>query len=261
MKKPLIDVIFASEKRTGMLLLLRDGPMEMAMILEMLGATRAALLPQAKILQEHYLISRTKDTYLLTTLGKIIVGKMLPLKENVDIFDTDIDYWGTRQIDSLPLSILKNINQLGAYQIVTPSATEMFEDDNEFYKASKTSKTLCSVTTFLHPNFYDIQSDLISRNVKVCFILSPDLFNELRTNHYLDFKNWVNNKSFSFFIYPQEIGFLSLSYNDHYTKLRLKRSDGGFDSTYILCSGPSALEWGKEIFEHYLKDAAPITDV
>jgi predicted transcriptional regulator len=260
-KKPLIEVIFASEKRKQILIILREGPAEKSTLLNDVNTTRTALLPQLKILLEHYLITHTKDTYQLTTLGKAIVDKMLPLKAAVDLFDTGIEYWGTRQINSLPSSLLKKITQLGNCQIITPSATEVYEDNNEFYEASKRSKSLYAVTTFLYPNFHQIFSELISRNVKVYFILSSDLFDKLRTDNYHDFKSLVDNKLFSFFVYPHEMKFLSFSYNDHYTKLRLKRSNGEFDSTYILCSDQSVLEWRKELFEYYLKEAMPITDV
>ena len=46
MKKSLIDVLFMSEKRKRVLLLLQDGTKEMEDILKSLDTTRQALLPQ-----------------------------------------------------------------------------------------------------------------------------------------------------------------------------------------------------------------------
>ena len=70
MKKTLIDVIFASEKRKAVLLLLKEEPKETQDILKSLDTTRQALLPQMKVLEEHHLVSHYNDTYELTTIGK-----------------------------------------------------------------------------------------------------------------------------------------------------------------------------------------------
>lgn len=73
MKKSLLDVLFMSEKRRRVLLLLQDGTKEMEDILKSLDTTRQALLPQIRILKEHCLIDHYDDTYELTTIGKLIV--------------------------------------------------------------------------------------------------------------------------------------------------------------------------------------------
>lgn len=73
MKKPLLGVIFESERRKKVLLLLQDGAKEMEYILSSFNTTRTALLPQMKILEEYHLISYYKDTYALNDTGKLMV--------------------------------------------------------------------------------------------------------------------------------------------------------------------------------------------
>jgi predicted transcriptional regulator len=43
--------------------------------------------------------------------------------------------------------------------------------------------------------------------------------------------------------------------------IRLLKSNGEYDTKYILCNDKDALEWGKELFEYYLKDSTTITDI
>lgn len=62
-KTLLLDVLFASEKRRSVLLLLQDESKEMDFFLKSLDMTRQSLLPQIKVLEEHHLISHHKDTY------------------------------------------------------------------------------------------------------------------------------------------------------------------------------------------------------
>ncbi|MDW7733504.1 MAG: hypothetical protein SCH66_13885 [Methanolobus sp.] len=71
MKKQITEVLLASDKRKNVLLLLQEGPLKMETLLESLDTTRSALLPQIKILKENHLISKSQDTYELTTIGKL----------------------------------------------------------------------------------------------------------------------------------------------------------------------------------------------
>ena len=102
MKKPLLDVLFASEKRKQVILQLKDGAKEMEDILSTLDTTRNALLPQIRMLEEHYLVSHSQDAYELTILGKMVADQITPLIDTVETFDSDIEYWGTHNIDFLP---------------------------------------------------------------------------------------------------------------------------------------------------------------
>ena len=107
MKKPLLDVLFMSEKRKQVLLLLQEGPQEMEEVLKSLGTNRQALLPQIRILEEHYLVDHYRDTYELTVVGKLIVDKMKPFLDTLETIDNHISYWGTHDIDFIPPSYYK----------------------------------------------------------------------------------------------------------------------------------------------------------
>lgn len=92
MTKPLLDVLFMSEKRKNFLLFLQDGTKEMEDILKSLGTTRQALLPQIKVLQEHCLVSHSKDAYELTAIGELDIKRVLckgnySLKWGKDLFE------------------------------------------------------------------------------------------------------------------------------------------------------------------------------
>jgi predicted transcriptional regulator len=261
MKKKLLDVIFASDKRKSVLMLLKDGPQEMEHLLKFLDTDRQSLLPQIRVLEDHHLVDYSKGICELTTVGKLIVDEMSCLVNTVEVFDVDIEYWGTHNLDFIPIHLLKRINELGKCNIINPPVTELYEMNNNFYEVSKKSKSLCGVTTFFYPHFPEIFSELVSNNVNVRFIISKYLLDKLRKENYANFKNLANNKLFSFFIYSKEMDFMSFSYNDYYTKLRLKKSDGDFNNKYILCSNPDALKWGKELFHHYLKDSEPLKEI
>lgn len=81
----MLDVLFMSEKRKGVLLLLKDGTKETEYLLDCLDTTRQALLPQIRVLQEHCLVSHSKDAYELTAIGKLIVDEMTLLLDKIEV--------------------------------------------------------------------------------------------------------------------------------------------------------------------------------
>ncbi|AFV22837.1 hypothetical protein Mpsy_0628 [Methanolobus psychrophilus R15] len=257
-KKPLLDVIFASEKRKNILLFLKGGPKEMEVILEYHNTSRQSLLPQMKILEEHYLIEHYKDNYALTTIGKLVVDEMTTLLSTLDVLDGDVDYWGTHNFDFIPPYLLQRINEIGKCNVISPSIMETYEESNHFYEASKTSQSVYGVTTFFHPNFADFFFELISHNVHLHFIITEDLLAKIKSDNPTIFKKLIDNSLVHFYVYNKEMKCASFTCNDYYTKIRPLKNGGDFDTKYILCFNPSALKWGKELFEYYLKDSVPL---
>lgn len=259
MKKSLLDVLFMSEKRKGVLLLLKDGTKETEYLLDCLDTTRQALLPQIRVLQEHCLVSHSKDAYELTTIGKLIVDEMTPLLAKIEVLDTDIDYWSTHKIDFIPAYLLKRIGDLGECKIITPPLTEMFEINREFHEASKKSKSHFIITTNFHPKIPDLSNELINNNVQQHFIISNDLYVKLQTENDIEFTQLLQNNLVHFFVYPKKMDFQSVAFNDYYLILGLMKTNGELDITRVLCNGNASLKWGKDLFEYYLKDSMPIS--
>lgn len=137
MKKALLYVVFASEKRKNVLLLLQDGPQEMGYLLRSLDTTRQALLPQMRVLEEHYLVTNDKDIYELTNVGKLITEKMSHPLKMTDVLDVDVEYLGTHKLDFIPSHLLKRLDKLGPCNLITIALHEIFERISSSLKKPK----------------------------------------------------------------------------------------------------------------------------
>jgi predicted transcriptional regulator len=261
MKRSLLEVIFASEKRKKVLLLLRDGAQEMEHLLRSLDTTRQALLPQIKLLEEHYLISHQRDTYRLTTIGELIVDKMTPLVSTNEVLDIDISYWGTHKLDFLPSHLYERIADLGRCTVINPPLPEMYELNRYFHEATKKSRSTTIVTTIVHPDFPDLFSEMLQNRVEVYDLLDNNLYERVTADHYDEMVKIISNKSVHMFVYPKEMGLVYFTYNDYMLMLCLLTDKGEFDSKHVISTTPSALKWAKELFEYYLKDSTPITGI
>lgn len=261
MNKSLIDVLFASEKRKNMLLMLREGPVEMSSLLDSLNTNRQSLLPQAKMLEENHLVSKKDDTYELTTIGYLMVGRMEPLLGTLDVFGSDVDYWGTHNLGFIPPHLLERISEIESCTIVEPKVSNIFDLNRDFLEESMRSKSFSSFVSFLHPDYIQIFYNLFNGGVDSTFIMSDKLFEKLKLDHYDNFKKILLTRSINFFVYKKEMDLVSFSQNDHCLILRLLTKDNEYDSKQLVCRGPRAMKWGDDFFEYYKQQSIPITDI
>ncbi|WP_305311357.1 winged helix-turn-helix domain-containing protein [Methanolobus sp.] len=261
MKKPLLDVIFMSEKRKGVLLLLKDGAKKMEYLLNSLDTTRQALLPQIKTLEEHYLVNKYDDTYELTTIGELVTDDMFPLLNTLEVLDSDVDYWGTHNLNFIPPHLLKRMNELGGCEIIKPLVSEMYDLNAKITNSSYISNSVNMIAASFHPSYPTVFSEMARKNVNVNAIFSKDVIDTLQENHYTFLEEMTKGKSFNIFVHHKKLDFLAFLVNDYYTLMRLLTNEGEIDGQYIMCSNLAALKWGKYLFDFYLKDSIPITEL
>lgn len=263
MKKPLHDVMFASEKRKKTLLLLKDGSKEMGVILQSLNTTREALLPQIRILENSYLIQhKGRDAYELTTIGKILIDKITPFIDTLEVLDNDIDYWGQHDLDFIPPHLLKRLHELELCTVMTSiPSTEVWEPSKFVVEKSKESKYQCSVTTFLFPNFPSILEYFKKHGVKMSLVVSPELLLKIKQEMNDDFRDLLIGEPNQVYVYPKKMGFMSFGHNDFCFMMRLLTKTGDYNQKYVVFSSPSALQWAEELFEYYLNQSTRVIDL
>jgi predicted transcriptional regulator len=261
MKKALLDVLFMSEKRTSTLLLLKNGAKEMEYLLSSLKTNRQSLLPQMRILEEHYLVSHDRDTYELTTIGKIIVDEMAPLVSTTDVLDANIDYWGTHNLDLVPPYLLERINELQNCKILNPSIVEMFEINKDFVESAIISSSISLISAIMHPSFPPLLSGLIKGNKEVLLIISKEVLSKLKEESYNQFKEFIDHGGVKFYLYPNDLKVTTLAISDSCFILRLLSKNHEFSNKQLICNDPCSHQWSKDLFDHYLKSSVLITEI
>ncbi len=259
MMKPLLDVIFNSRKRRDTLILLQEAPQEMEYLLKSLDTNRQALLPQVKILENHYLVTKSDDVYGLTKIGKLIVDEVKPLLDTTSFFDTDLDYWGTHDLNFIPPYLLSRIHELSPFRVISNiPPMQIYEPSENVLEKAKHSKVQTSVTTFLFPNFASILKDFTESGVKMRLIVTQELLSKIR-NEMEEIRVLLNNGDHEVFLCSKEMNFASFGTNDFCFMMRALTKKGDYDMKYIVTCKPSAIQWGNELFDCYLKESTPIT--
>lgn len=261
MKKKLLDVIFASDKRKNLLILLTDGPQEMEYILTSLNTTRQALLPQMRILEEHNLIDHHADTYELTVIGKLLVTEIIPLLDLVHTLGDNIDYWGTHNLSFIPPHLMERLDELKSSIVFEPDISQIYEINRDFMEKTMESESVTSFTTFLFPNYSSFITEWKDCGVDISLIITRELFDKLRADNYNYLRTFVTERHGGLFVYDGDINVLSFSQNDYCLLFRLFTKDGNFDNKVLVLHGEQALGWGRDLFEYYKQKSVPLTEV
>lgn len=261
MKKAIVEMLLASGKRRDVLLLLDEGPQEMEKILKALNTTRTGLLPQMRTLKEGNLVYQHRDTYELTTIGKLIVAEMRSFLRAVNMFGGNSDYLGTHYIDFIPLHLLKKMPELGSFNIYESDICEMFDQETAFIEKAIKSKYWLEVTSILYPSFHEFYIEMVDQGVDVSIIISQEVYDKFKRDYYDDFKEIVDTKLISLYLYPKRLEFASFFLADNCINLKLLTQKGAYDNKKMLACGPAALEWGKDLFEYYRRQCTFIIEI
>jgi predicted transcriptional regulator len=261
MKKTLIDVIFMSEKRKNALLLLQDGAKEMEDLLTSLKTNRQSLLPQIRVLEEHYLVTHYKDAYELTTIGKLIIDKIVPLVSIIQVLEVDIEYWESHNLEFIPSSFLERINELSRCKVIIPTITEIFDVNKDFVKSAFNSTHIYLLTTIMHPSFPPLLSEFIKDDRKVTMIIPDELYIKFTHELYDLFKSFIAHGGVEFYLYQGDLKVTTLSITDSCFILRLLSKNNDFSHKQLLCNDHESYQWSRDLFDYYLRNSTPITEI
>ena len=87
-----------SQKRRDLMLLLRDGGKTLEEIVDILNVTPTGMLPQIKKLKEEFLVLQDDKEYRLTPLAEVLVEKMQPLLDILEVIEEHKDFWQERDL-------------------------------------------------------------------------------------------------------------------------------------------------------------------
>lgn len=255
MNPNLLDLILFSEKRKDFLMLLKEGPKNTQEILDRLQVPRTALLPQIKKLKEQNLVIHEEGVYRLSLIGEIIIEKMKPLLDTLDVFEKNEEFWADRKLTPIPPYLMKRISELGDYNLIEPDLSHTFDLNPEFVKNVSNSNHILMFFSYFHPQFPSFFLDLARKGIEVSLVLSESVYSRIEEDFKKEGEDFLKMEKTSLFILGKkdvEIPAVVASSNK-IMLMGLFNESGRFDRQYIISFEPGAIEWGKELFE-YLRD-------
>ncbi|MEM2925672.1 MAG: winged helix-turn-helix domain-containing protein [Methanocellales archaeon] len=259
--KDLLDLISYSEKRKNLLILLQEGPKTLSEIKTRLKVTSTGMLPQIRKLEKRNLIKQVNKEYILTELGEIITQYLAPLIKTLKVIEANEEFWTTHDLKAIPPHLLQRISELGECKLVESSLNSIYELRAEFMENIARSKKISGIFPVYHPMHLPLFLKVAEKGSDITLIYIEDVIERMKNENPEQLKRYIDLKNARMFISTEEIRLSNVT-TDCFFSLSLFYKRGDYDHQRDLYSyEPSAVKWGFELFEYYLKKAKPVTDL
>lgn len=260
MKQSLINLIFFSDRRKELLLLLKEESKDIDAIKELLKVDASSIQPHIKKMKDAHLITEEKKVYRLSEIGKIIVENLEPFLNTVEVLEVDDDYWKTRDLISIPDFLLERIDELGHCELLEPDVEHMLETPKAFLANILNSKEVLTFVSYFHPEAPSLYAGLAKNGTRVILCMTENVIERLFSGFPEEAGKLTRNKNSKLFVCKKPASISSIVVTDTFLALKLSENDGKMRDQLLISTGERALGWGKELFWHCVQGAEPLKE-
>ena len=261
MSSSLCDTIWLSEKRKNLLLLLMEGTRSIEQIKTSLNVTSKSMMPQIKILKKQGMILQKEDTYMLSEIGKVIVGNMLPLLNTIEVIEENKEYWASRDTNVIPHEQFMRLGELGECMVIEPDLNHLFDLPREFTENLKKSRSIMSLLSYFHPLYPSLYSKLAKSGAEIELVITKAVLERLKNDCRDDFEILLNSENTVFKVCEKSMPLPTLAVTERFMYLCLFDKQGKYDHRKVMSFDASALRWGRELFIHYKERSQEVAEI
>ena len=250
MQHKLIDVVFRSQKRIDLILLLGEEPRTMEEIKTLLEVSPTAILPQIKRLTDSDIVIQKNSSYVLTDMGEQVFKKVQSLVNVLTLLERD-NYWIEHDLSGIPQYLLDRIGDLKDCKLVEADPSQIFEPRTELLNFFSSSRFLMVFSSFYRPEFLPLYTKLGRLESEVTLIFTESVLEKFLYNYERKIRKLSTMKNAELFVCNDGVKLAELMVSDRGMMISLFDSNGRFYHNYMSCSEPEAVNWAKELFEFY----------
>lgn len=254
MQHELIDVVFRSQKRRDLLLLLGEEPRTMEEIKTLLDVSPTAILPQIKRLTDSDLVIQKNGSYELTDMGDQVFKRVKSLVNVLILLERD-NYWIEHDLSGIPPYLLNKIGDLKDCKLVEPDPSQIFEPSTELLEFFSSSRYLMVFSSFYRPEFLPLYTRLARLESDVTLIFTESVLEKIMQNYEKKIRKFTTLQNTELFVCNDGVKLAELMVSDRGMMVSLFDSNGRFYYDYMSCSESEAINWAKELFEFYKSTA------
>ncbi|MDY0386780.1 MAG: winged helix-turn-helix domain-containing protein [Methanolobus sp.] len=259
MESSLTEIVWFSEKRRKILLLLLSGPKSPEEMKKEFGVDWRSLILPLKELKEEGLVNNPERFYELSSIGKLIVENVKPIEGVLNLFEKDADYWVKRDLNAIPEYLLERIGEIEDSIITEPELNDMFEPPKEFIDHLMNSKHVHSIFSIYHPLYPSLYSKLAEKGTEISIVLTEAVLERMREDRQEELKKIQSIENINLLLYKKELCPPPIVVTDNLFSASFFNNQGMYDHRDIMSFSQSSLKWGKELFKYYQKMAIEIS--
>ena len=251
MESSLVDLVFRSDKRKNLLLLLENGSRNIDDIKNELDVTATSILPQIKKLIDSDLIVQEDKMYSLTLLGEFIVKKVKPLISALDVVEQNSTYWTGHDLNAIPRNLLERISELEGCILIEPDLNHIYEPAQEIIDNMANSKRVATFASYFNPSYLPLYVELGRKEVELSLNFTQSVWDHLSSEHYDMIEEVMEMENVSLYISREGTKPTEITITDKIMLLGLFDKNGKFDQQFVMSVKPRALRWGQELYDYF----------
>lgn len=253
MESSLIDLVFRSDKRKNLLILLDSGSKNIDEIRDELDVTATSILPQIKKLIDSDLIVQEDRMYKLTVLGEFIIKKVKPLISALEVVEKNNSYWTGHDLNSIPRHLLERIAELGDCALIEPDLNHIYEPSQKIIDSMANAKMVSTFASYFNPAYLPLYVELGRKDAELSLNFTQSVWDHLSNEHSNMIEELMSMDNVSLYISKEGIKLTEITVTDRIMLLGLFDKNGKFDQQFIMSFEPAALRWGQELFDYFKK--------
>jgi predicted transcriptional regulator len=254
----LSEAIWFSEKRKELMFLLLQGSKSSEEIEKEMGVSWRSMMLPVKELKEINLLFHENSKYTLSSIGRLVAENAKPISDIMNVLDKNTDYWANRNLKVIPSGLCRRLGELGQFSLIEPELKDMFELPTKVVDSISRSNHIMSVLSFFHPSYLSIYTEVASKGTELSLVLTESVWERIKE----DFQNEKNQlekmNNVQVFLYRNDFTPPSIVVTDLFLLLSLFNKEGRYDHRDILSFDETALQWGEDLFLHYLNNSRKV---
>lgn len=251
MASPLIDLVFRSDRRKNLLILLDSGSKNIDEIRDALDVTATSILPQIKRLIDDDLVIQEERMYKLTVLGEFIIKTIKPLISALEVVEKNKSYWIGHDLNSIPRHLLERISELGDCTLIEPDLNHIYEPSKKIIDSMSNAKQASTFASYFNPAYLPLYVELGRKDAELCLNFTQSVWDHLSNKHSSMINELMGMDNVSLYVSKEGIKLTEITVTDKIMLLGLFDNQGKFDQQFIMSSEPSALLWCQELFDYF----------
>ncbi|WP_449288744.1 helix-turn-helix transcriptional regulator [Methanosarcina soligelidi] len=250
-------MVFRSQKRRDLLLLLGEEPRTMEEIKVLLDVSPTAILPQIKRLADSDLVIQKNGSYELTDMGEQVFKKVRSLVDVLCLVEKD-NYWMEHDLDGIPQYLLDRIGDIKDCNPIKADPSQIFEPNTELLDFFSSSRYLMVFSSFYRPEFLPLFLKLARLESDVSLIFTESVLEKFLHNYERKIRKFTTMDNTELSVCKDGVKIAELIVSDRGMMISLFDDQGRFYHEYMHCTEPQAISWAKELFDFYKSRALKV---
>jgi len=254
----------SSELRMNILLCLKNDEKDINDLQKELGGRNTTILHALKDMSDSDLVTKNRDGYKLTNLGKIktsVLNNVMSVFENLE---ANSDFWLNHDISSIPPEILDRLSMLFESEMISSDPSTPLKCHESLTSMLSRSKKICAILPVLiFPKESEIFINALRKGSTVDLLITDEVAGFLLGEDGMlapEFKKSLKFENFRLRLTTEDIK-LALVVTESFVYLGLWRHDGVYDvGCGTIYSGKCPVDWGEQLFNYYSERSSDVDE-